>query len=1026
MLTIGHRLLNGTLVAALLLAAAPAFVQHASAGEGIGVVTAIQGQATVARQALPQPAALRFKDDVFFRDQIATREHATVRLLLGGKGTLMIREQSQVTLDESVAPDGGRRSVLSLIAGKIGAAIAHALMRPGESVEIHTPNAVAAVRGTVLIAEYIPPQGSAANRRPVLLASAAPGPFLAQAPGGAGGTSNFFVLSGQVTITPQGQPSLTLGPLQGVSIMMTPAGAGVGAVQNLTPDQVAQAAQGLEAGKPHTGEAESSKTAQAQAQVAAALANIIVQATGGAPSTPNPPTNTVAPVVPTTVTVGENVLPSGAILTLDDVTLGMTAGSSLATFETGTPNSVTPLALSGGGTAVVTAPLLAATGDPITHSGAIVTLDNAAAIVGASTDTSTPLVDINGTTVTNTGGSVFSLDGGSVFTTYGPVLRIKGDGGASLAGVMSIGGGSIVASGPAYAVVIESGSTLTATEALFSLTGDSDLTTYDGGGLVSIDPSTLTLSAPILDASGSTVTLNGPLLHAVDSTVTGTQSLTALAVLRSVSTLHSVTAPVLDLTNSTLDLGSQPVIKLLGGSTFKTDAGPIIRVSGGSLTADALGSSDGTGNTWDLTGTVLDLTNTTVHLRVMGTEPSGGATTFTHTLAAGVPAISMTNSNLTLTGAGESLWHFDADSDGIALNATNTSGAQKTISLSGPLLDLDANSSSIDLSSTNPLATLSEMTVQQTGTNGLIEVRGGSVTVHAPLLQMTNTGATGLNTVAGSLLKIFDQGDLEGSDISDPLIKITGGTHAIGSGTGSGTGSILDIVRVEMCESPCQALSWGGTILRAENATIDLSGSGNAIRVDTARVDTATTEAAKPIIDLINSTLNTSSSGDSTTGAIHMYSSNVTSYGPVFGLDNSTLTVRNGPALSLTNGATMYVYTDFATLINSSKITVQNGPLIYVDGARSYLYVSGALVNFGGTGGNQLIINNSISPTTTSGVPVYNDTSSSISIGPYPIKNSSLGTATVNGVSFPGSGPYTGSVIKATNGGSVNIISYAP
>ena len=347
------------------------------------------------------------------------------------------------------------------------------------------------------------------------------------------------------------------------------------------------------------------------------------------------------------------------------------------------------------------------------------------------------------------------------------------------------------------------------------------------------------------------------------------------------------------------------MVKLLGGSTFKTDAGPIIRVSGGSLTADALGSTDGAENTWDLTGTILDLTNTTVHLRVMGTEPSGGTDSFGHTLAAGEPAISMTNSNLTLTGAGESLWHFDADSDGVALIATNTSGTQKTISLAGPLLDLDANSGGIELKSTDPLATLSEMTVQQTGTNGLIEVRNGSVYVYAPLLQMTNTGPTGLNTVAGSLLKIFEQGDLE-ADVSDSLIKITGGTHAIGSATASGSGSILDIIGVNNCDGPCQALYWGGrwTILRAENATIDLSGSGNAIRVDTAKVDTATGGATKPIINLINSTLNTSTSGDSETGAIYLYNSYVTSYGPVFGLDNSTLTVRNGPALSLTGGAT--------------------------------------------------------------------------------------------------------------------------
>ena len=93
MFTVPHRLLNGALVALLLLASSPAFAQQPPAGQGIGVVTAIQGQATVARQALPEPAALRFKDDVFFRDQVATRERSTVRLLLGGKGVLTVRAQ---------------------------------------------------------------------------------------------------------------------------------------------------------------------------------------------------------------------------------------------------------------------------------------------------------------------------------------------------------------------------------------------------------------------------------------------------------------------------------------------------------------------------------------------------------------------------------------------------------------------------------------------------------------------------------------------------------------------------------------------------------------------------------------------------------------------------------------------------------------------------------------------------------------------------------------------------------------------
>ncbi|MCX5736537.1 MAG: hypothetical protein NTW68_19860, partial [candidate division NC10 bacterium] len=111
--------LKGVVVSVMLTASllpCPAWAQQA-ASTSIGTVTALQGQATVGRVALPQPASLKFRDDVFFRDQITTKAQATVRLLLGGKGVLTIREQSQVTLDESVAPTGERRSVLSLLGG---------------------------------------------------------------------------------------------------------------------------------------------------------------------------------------------------------------------------------------------------------------------------------------------------------------------------------------------------------------------------------------------------------------------------------------------------------------------------------------------------------------------------------------------------------------------------------------------------------------------------------------------------------------------------------------------------------------------------------------------------------------------------------------------------------------------------------------------------------------------------------------------------------------------------------------------
>ena len=160
---------------------------------------------------------------------------------------------------------------------------------------------------------------------------------------------------------------------------------------------------------------------------------------------------------------------------------------------------------------------------------------------------------------------------------------------------------------------------------------------------------------------------------------------------------------------------------------------------------------------------------------------------------------------------------------------------------------------------------------------------------------------------------------------------------------------------------------------------------------------------------------------------MRLYQSSVTSNGPVFGLDSSILRVQNGPLLSLTGGSSMTVNGDFASLLNGSRITVLNGPLIFVDGINglgtpSTLNITGALVNFGGTGGNQVIVNNNIIPTAVlSGLPVnVGPGGSSINIGPNPIKNPALGSVTINGTPT-GNGPFNGSLIQATNGGRVNI-----
>jgi hypothetical protein len=116
-------------------------------GTKAGVVTTLQGRVTAARAAL-QPVALKFKDDVFLNDRIVTDDRSIVRLLLGGKALVTVRERSTLTITEIPG-----RSTIELDSGKIAVAVDRDRMRPGETIEVKTPNAVAAVRGTVFVVE---------------------------------------------------------------------------------------------------------------------------------------------------------------------------------------------------------------------------------------------------------------------------------------------------------------------------------------------------------------------------------------------------------------------------------------------------------------------------------------------------------------------------------------------------------------------------------------------------------------------------------------------------------------------------------------------------------------------------------------------------------------------------------------------------------------------------------------------------------------------------------------------------------
>jgi len=140
------RALVSSLTAGLLTIAVPPLASAQLSP--VGVVTRLDGTATLARVALPQETPLKPRDPVFVADRITTGDESTARILLGGKALVTVRERTVVTIKESAGV-----STVDVGVGRMGIAVVKERMKPGELIEIRTPNAVAAIRGTVVITE---------------------------------------------------------------------------------------------------------------------------------------------------------------------------------------------------------------------------------------------------------------------------------------------------------------------------------------------------------------------------------------------------------------------------------------------------------------------------------------------------------------------------------------------------------------------------------------------------------------------------------------------------------------------------------------------------------------------------------------------------------------------------------------------------------------------------------------------------------------------------------------------------------
>ena len=151
-----------------------------------GVVTGLQGSASIVRAATAQRTALAFKDEIAAGDQITTAPRSQVRVLFSEGAVVTVYPQASLTV--GAAPGG---SPLTLTAGSVRYHIMRDRMPAGAVYEVRTPNAVVRLRGPVLHVEYQP--------TPPL----APGPL-----------TRVCVLSGMVSASTLGGEVMELGPDQ--------------------------------------------------------------------------------------------------------------------------------------------------------------------------------------------------------------------------------------------------------------------------------------------------------------------------------------------------------------------------------------------------------------------------------------------------------------------------------------------------------------------------------------------------------------------------------------------------------------------------------------------------------------------------------------------------------------------------------------------------------------------------------------------------------------------------------------------
>jgi hypothetical protein len=601
-------------VLALALLVSPTAIAQAASPEGAGVATAVSGQVTVSHAVSPAPQALQFKDEVFYRDRISTAARSLARLLLGKKALVTVRELSELQLIDQAGI-----STVQLALGKIAIAVARQRMRPGEIVEIRTQNAVAAIRGTVVVAETLTPAGATV---PVTRVHVLSGYIDVTTPGNPGAPPLRLVAPSSVTVTGN-----TMGPPVALD-----ATARAALLSDLRPTRPLPTSvlEGLVSGE------------QARA---AGLARIITGDGGGGDELLDvqvPHVDVQAPITPTTPSAP--VTPSGG------------PSSSLPfIFNNQSPNISGDLyTVQGGAPQNIFTDFLEATNSTVTVGGNVLKVSDA-----MSSTTAQPFLSLSGSTL---GAQVVTFLQNGTLTLTGTLLdavnstvtadlgTVRSNGQLTLGGsFLHAVGGTIRAPDHLLRVFASGGVTGSGPGALFDFSGAAiDVGSTSGGQYFQVTggSSNVTLAGPLLAGAGSAFTLAGFALLDVSTNATFTDttsqplwslnggslklSPTANGFVAQNHGTVSLHGGLLDATNSPITSSADfvlgtgkgqfivtgpaaPLVSLTGGTHQIATAGSIFHLVGTATAHDPVsGLTLGTEDPIQHSGGFLDLNGATV------------------------------------------------------------------------------------------------------------------------------------------------------------------------------------------------------------------------------------------------------------------------------------------------------------------------------------------------------------------------------------------------------------------------------